>query len=140
MLFFPFYQRNLRAETLFRPCRKKTLMKYFPSAIFLNVVEIVNCCCFFFRIVAKSPSFVVVPQQFLKICFWTLTSLFLFYLMGASLGICSANELHSFWMTYKYCNVSELTIGKIILQKNYWNPEFPFYEDISCISKSHKTS
>lgn len=91
-------------------------------AIFLNVVEIVNCC-FFLRKVAKSPSFVVVPQQLLKICVvfqvsGPLHHSSFFRFMGASLGICSANELYSFCMTHKYCNVSELPLVKLFFKES----------------------
>ena len=87
--------------------------------IFLNVVEIVNCC-FFLRIVAKSPSFFG-PSRVLKdLCrlpkFWTLILFFLLYLMGASLSIYSANGLYSFCMNHKLCRIQKSTFDKIFLQ------------------------
>ena len=88
-------------------------------AIFLNVVEIVNCCLFL-RIVAKSPSFVGSSRVFKDLCrlpnFWTLILFFLLYLMSASLSIYSANGLYSFCVNHKWCHVTKSTIVKIILQ------------------------
>ena len=87
--------------------------------IFLNVVEIVNCC-FFLRIVAKSPSFFG-PSRVLKdLCrlpkFWTLILFFLLYLMGASFSIYSTKGLYSFCMNYKLCHIKKSTFDKIFLQ------------------------
>ena len=84
-------------------------------AIFINVVEIVNCC-FLLRIVAKSPSFVGSSRVFKDLCrlrnFWTLILFFLLYLMGASYSIYSFNEL------YKCCYITKLTFGIEVLQMN----------------------
>ena len=84
-------------------------------AIYVNVVEIVNCC-FFLRIVAKSPSFVGSSRVFKDLCrlrnFWTLILFFLLYLMGASYSIYRFNEL------YKCCYITKLTFGIEVLQMN----------------------
>ena len=84
-------------------------------AIYVNVVEIVNCC-FFLRIVAKSPSFVGSSRVFKDLCrlrnFWTLILFFLLYLMGASYSIYGFNEL------YKCCYITKLTFGIEVLQMN----------------------
>lgn len=91
------------------------LNSYMATAIFLNVIEIVNCC-FFLRIVAKSPSFVGSSRVFKDLCrlrnFWTLNLFFLLYLMGASYSIYRANE----W--YKFCYITKSTFGKKVLQMN----------------------
>ena len=70
---------------------QENLDKEFSDAIiwtiFLNVVEIVNCC-FFLRIVAKSPSFVGSSRVFIDLCrlpnFWALILFFLLYLVPHS--------------------------------------------------------
>ena len=84
-------------------------------AIFLNVVEIVNCCLFL-RIVAKSPSFVGSSRVLKDLCrlpnFWTLILFFLLYLIGASISIYS----YSLRITPTCSYVTKLTVVKIILQ------------------------
>ena len=65
----------------------KELSKGISRAIYLNVVEIVNCCLFL-RIVAKSPSFVGSSRVFIDLCrlpnFWALILFFLLYLVPHS--------------------------------------------------------
>ena len=93
----------------------KELSKGISRAIYLNVVEIVNCCLFL-RIVAKSPSFVGSSRVLKDLCrlpnFWTLILFFLHYLMGASLSIYSC----SLCITQTCSYVKKSTIVKIILQ------------------------
>ena len=98
---------------------QENLDKEFSDAIiwtiFLNVVEIVNCC-FFLRIVAKSPSFVGSSRVLKDLCrlpnFWTLILFFLLYLIGASISIYS----YSLRITPTCSYVTKLTVVKIILQ------------------------
>ena len=93
----------------------KELSKGISRAIYLNVVEIVNCCLFL-RIVAKSPSFVGSSRVLKDLCrlpnFWTLILFFLLYLMGASISIYSC----SLRMTQTSSYAMKLIIVKIILQ------------------------
>ena len=97
----------------------KELSNVISRLIFLNLVEIVNCCLFL-GIVAKSPSFVGSSRVLKDLCrlpnFWTLILFFLLYLMGASLSIYSANGLYSFCVNTKWCHVTKSFIVKIILQ------------------------
>ena len=93
----------------------KELSKGISRAIYLNVVEIVNCCLFL-RIVAKSPSFVGSSRVLKDLCrlpnFWTLILFFLLYLIGASISIYSYS-----WRITPTCSyVTKLTVVKIILQ------------------------
>ena len=93
----------------------KELSEAIILPIFLNVVEIVNCCLFL-RIVAKSPSFVGSSRVLKDLCrlpnFWTLILFFLLYLMGASLSIYS----FSLCMTHKCGDLMKPTTVKILLQ------------------------
>ena len=93
----------------------KELSKGISRAIYLNVVEIVNCCLFL-RIVAKSPSFVGSSRVLKDLCrlpnFWTLILFFLLYLMGASISIYS----YSLCITPTCSYVKKSTVVKIILQ------------------------
>ena len=93
----------------------KELSKGISRAIYLNVVEIVNCCLFL-RIVAKSPSFVGSSRVLKDLCrlpnFWTLILFFLLYLIGASISIYS----YSLRITPTCSYVTKLTVVKIILQ------------------------
>ena len=93
----------------------KELSKGISRAIYLNVVEIVNCCLFL-RIVAKSPSFVGSSRVLKDLCrlsnFWTLILFFLLYLMGASLSIYS----YSLCMTNECGDLTKSTTVKILLQ------------------------
>ena len=93
----------------------KELYKVISRTIFLNVVEIVNCCLFL-RIVAKSPSFVGSSRVLKDLCrlpnFWTLILFFLLYLIGASISIYS----YSLRITPTCSYVTKLTVVKIILQ------------------------
>ena len=93
----------------------KELSNVISRLIFLNLVEIVNCCLFL-GIVAKSPSFVGSSRVLKDLCrlpnFWTLILFFLLYLMGASLSIYSC----TLCMTQTCSYVTKSIIVKIILQ------------------------
>ena len=88
----------------------------------LNVVDTVNCCLFLI-IIVKSPSFVGFSAVVKDLCclpnFWTLFLFFLFYLIGASLNICSLHRICSLCLinhSASHCNVPILLFVEIILE------------------------
>ena len=95
--------------------------------ITLNLVEIITCC-FFLRIIVKSPSFVGFSTVFKDLCclpnFWTLLLFFTLYLIGGIITThaalvsyieCCVQD-HSLCEIVSFCCVSKLTIVEMILE------------------------
>ena len=95
--------------------------------ITLNLVEIITCC-FFLRIIVKSPSFVGFSTIFKDLCclpnFWTLLLFFTLYLIGGIITThaalvsyieCCVQD-HSLCEIVSFCCVSKLTIVEMILE------------------------